>query len=724
MKKQIFTMLLIAVAIFMFPSLSCAERSVKVYQVGADGGLTAKESNTSKVTMNDQEALIDDFEHEDNKNYLQGESGSWNTKSFDDAYSVKEEIVKEGEGEHPNRVLKITYDVDGPETVELGYWSRLMDFDATKYDHFAFDVRGDEEAGFPNTFLIEIKKYKDPETRIHHLTGANVVKNVTGKWQTVQVSLNSMTGLFDKADPKVWKNPIISRAHLHEFVINLQSRRLDKKVGAIYVDNLRFIRTGEAGPSVFDRPKYDVMKTPVRLEGVDFMKFLAKRLGGFPKEILPKKEFPADDHEFLMMVARDTWRFFDEIVDKEHHLPLDTIQLGETEPISKGGWIGDYTNVTNIGLYLACLVSAYDLGFLTKEEAVQRLRATLETIDKMERHKSGFLYNYYDTTLLKRTEYFVSLVDSGWLAAGIYVVKNAFPEELGPICDEILGRQNFNFFYDPVRQLMTHGYYENLEKHLDFHYGVFYSEARLSSYIAIGRGDVPVEHWFHLYRTFPEDYAWTTQMPQNREEREILGYKYSGGYYEWKGIQYVPSWGGSMFEALMPTLIIDEAKYAPEGLGLNDKRHVDVQIKYAREELGYPIWGMSPSSVPEGGYSEFGVKVLGAMGYKPGVVTPHAVMLALEFAPEEAIKNLRELVKRYPIYGEYGFYDAVTVKTGKVAYKYLALDQAMIFIALNNYLNDGAIRKRFHADPINQKALSLLTEEKFFENNKDQKSRA
>jgi hypothetical protein len=295
------------------------------------------------------------------------------------------------------------------------------------------------------------------------------------------------------------------------------------------------------------------------------------------------------------------------------------------------------------------------------------------------------------------------------------VAKNAFPEELTEQCERILNGHNFYFFYDEVEQQMTHGYFAHLKVYSDYNYGAFYTEPRATSYIAIGKGDVPKEHWFRLIRTFPEEYPWQSQMPINREKRTTLGFTYYGGYYEWKGIQYVPNWGGSMFEAIMPTLIIDEAKYAPEGLGLNDLRHVQIQIRYTLEELGYPVWGMSPSSVPEGGYSEFGVKVLGSKGYKAGVVTPHAAVLGLEFAPKETVQNLRELIKRYPIYGEYGFYDAVTVSTGLVARKYLSLDQGMIFITLNNYLNDGAIRKRFHQDPINSVSLPLLTEEKFFE---------
>jgi hypothetical protein len=138
-------------------------------------------------------------------------------------------------------------------------------------------------------------------------------------------------------------------------------------------------------------------------------------------------------------------------------------------------------------------------------------------------------------------------------------------------------------------------------------------------------------------------------------------------------------------------------------------------MRYATEELQMPVWGMSPSSVPEGGYSEFGAKPFGSKGYKAGVVTPHASALALEFLPNEVVANLRKLIELYDIYGEYGFYDAVTVKTGLVARKYLALDQAMILVAINNYLNNGSIRKYFHADPQIRKAEAILTAEKLFE---------
>lgn len=714
MKKRNFLGLFILIFLFVIVARCLADRAVKIYEVKPDGGLALKES-AAKTHINDQEALIDDFEDEEPKNNLEGESGSWNLSSDDEEVSVTNEVVA-GAGTNGSKALKLTYDVESKEIAKLGYWTKLREFDATKYDYLSFDVRGDSKAGFTDVFLVEIKKYKNDE-RIDKIKGTYTVKNVTDQWQTIQIPLNMFTGLFDQTNPKIWENPLVARQKLDEVVINLESRRVPKKTGVLFFDNFKFVNTGQPGQHIIDQPKRKIEKTPTKIEGVEFAKFLIKRLGGYPSSVVVQKEFPTDDRQFLMIIAQDTWKFFDNIVDQEHQLPLDTIQLGETEPVAADGWVGDYTNVTNIGLYLMCLVSAHDFGFITQEEAVKRIQKVLTTIEKLEHHESGFLYNYYDTTTLEKTSYFISLVDSGWLDAGIYVAKNAFPKELTEQAERILASHSFKFFYDQIEQQMTHGFFAHLNVYSDYHYGAFYTEPRASSYIAIGRGDVPEEHWFRLVRTFPEEYGWQSQVPINRVPRTTLGYTYPGGYYEWRGIKYIPSWGGSMFEAIMPTLIMDEAKLAPEGLGLNDKRHVEIQIAYTLEELKYPVWGMSPSSVPEGGYSEYGVQPLGSKGYKAGVVTPHAAVLGLEFAPEAALKNLRELISRFQIYGEYGFYDAVTPSTGKVARKYLALDQSMIFITLNNYLNDGAIRKRFHADPINEKAVPLLTEEKFFESN-------
>ncbi len=676
-----------------------------------------------------KDVKIFDFEGEDLVNDLGGQSGSWNLDPSDenDSYTdadVVELPAKDLAANPDNHALRLNYSVESQVPSQNGFWTKLESFDADHVDHLEFDVKGDEGKGFTDTFKIEIKKYKDSE-KVEKIKGSFIVKGVTSDWQTVSIPLNKMTGLVDFGDPAAWQNPAIGRKDLDELVFVFQDRMVSRKVGTIYLDNIHFVNNGNPGPTAVDFPPRKKEKTAVRIEGLEFTTFLSKRLKDFPKEVLVKKQFPADDREFLKEIAKDTWRFFDEVVDQEHGLPLDNILLGKEKPLDEATAIGDYTNVTNIGVYLMCVVSGFNLGFITREQAVTKIKLTMDTLEKIEYHESGFPFNYYDTTTAERTSYFVSLVDSGWLIAGLYVARNAFPEELKEQADRLINRGNFKFFYDPVDRQMFHGYYQHLEVYSDYHYGVFYTEPRASSYLAIARGEVPDDHWFvGLIRTFPGEYKWQSMEPINRVKKNTHGYEHFGGWYEWKGIKFVPSWGGSGFEALMPTLILKENELAPEGLGLNNKRQVEGQIKFALEEKGYPVWGMSPSSVPEGGYSEYGAKPFGSKGYKAGVVTPHITGLALEHAPREAVANFRKLIELYDIYGEYGFYDAVTVeadpknpnsKVGNVARKYFSLDQGMLFVAIDNYLNDGAIRKLFHSDPAMQKVEYLLTEEKFFE---------
>ena len=172
-----------------------------------------------------------------------------------------------------------------------------------------------------------------------------------------------------------------------------------------------------------------------------------------------------------------------------------------------------------------------------------------------------------------------------------------------------------------------------------------------------------------------------------------------------------------MFEYLMPSLVLKENELGTGSFGLNNKRAVEMQIYYALEESGYPVWGISPCSIPDDpyGYREYGVKWMGVKGYcDEKVVTPHATFLAIEIDPEKSLLNLKELLKYSNIYGNYGYFDSLNVETGQVNTKYIALDQAMSFIALCNYLNKGSIRERFHSEPMIKKNEYLLSVEQFY----------
>ena len=441
---------------------------------------------------------------------------------------------------------------------------------------------------------------------------------------------------------------------------------------------------------------------------------IRSRLAGWPTALLADRAtLPADDHAFLMRVAYDTWVGLSALRDRANGLPVDHVRFhGSVDP--ETAEVGDYASISSVGLYLAAIVGAHELGFIEEEEAEQRVRQILDTLDDLETWR-GIFFNFYDTTTLERTSHFLSFVDSAWLTAGLMVVRSTFPD-LRDVAARLITQRNYGFFYDRVSQQMCHGFFVDARERSPYHYTTLYTEARLGSLIAIGKGDAPEEHWFRMARTFPPEDARQWQAPLGRRLKLVRGFPFEGGWYEWRGLRFVPSWGGSMFEAMMPTLLVDERRLAPRSLGRNGELHVEIQRRFALEELGLPVWGMSPAASPTpNGYAEFGVRVLGVQGYPSTAVTPHAAALALGFEPEAATANLRRLAELYPIYGEYGFYDSVDPRSGEVGQVYLALDQTMLFLALVNHLDDGVIQERFAADPIAARALPIMADEDFFD---------
>lgn len=437
------------------------------------------------------------------------------------------------------------------------------------------------------------------------------------------------------------------------------------------------------------------------------------RLAGWPERLLvDRAALPENDEEFLRRLASDTWRGLDALVDRDHGLPVDHVRFCGGSLDASRVKIGDYTSGTNIGLHWMATVGAVELGLVPRDVALANVRRALDSLKQLETHE-GFFYNYYDTTTLERTSDFVSFVDSAWLTTGLLVVRQAFPELWSEVT-ALVDAQDYDVFYDPTVKLMSHGIVviDGVPTRSQFHYGMLYTEARLGALIAIGRGDAPEESWYAMHRTLPPTTEWQGQVPRGRE-KTVRGHSFYAGTYGFRDLRYVPSWGGSLFEALMPVLALDERTYAPRSLGRNDEIHVEVQRLYA-EQLGQPVWGMSPSSKPDSiDYGEFGAAPLGIAGYRAGVVTPHASALALAVAPEAATSNLRAIASRYDAYGEFGLYDAVDPASGNVAHAYLSLDQAMSFVALANHLKDGCVQKRFAADPIASAVLPMLAEEDF-----------
>jgi hypothetical protein len=433
----------------------------------------------------------------------------------------------------------------------------------------------------------------------------------------------------------------------------------------------------------------------------------------------------AEEQATLQRYARDTWRAFDTLVQPSG-LPADLIRRDEA-----GAWSPSiHTSPTDIACGIWAILAAENLALVDNGEANRRLERALAAVERLER-AHGFFFNWYDTRTGARltTWYeggkplrpYLSTVDNGWLAVALTMVKNTRPA-LRARAEALLEPMDFSFLYapfdptDPIKHpgLLHLGYWTDNGTFANT-YGMVNTEPRIVSYIGIARGQIPAEHYFRVGRCRQSWRGPQEQTPQG-VVRSYLGVDVFEAHYTYRGMRIVPSWGGSMFEALMVPLFVPEAAWAPRSWGINHPRYVRAQIEHGRDEAHLGYWGFSPASKPGGGYQTYGVDAIGAdpAGYKSSnVVTPHASFLALAFAPHEAIVNLRALEARFPVYGPYGFDDAVNVATGAVSDTILVLDHGMIMAALANALAQGAMQRAFVDPSFEDVIRPLLAMEEF-----------
>jgi cyclic beta-1,2-glucan synthetase len=584
---------------------------------------------------------------------------------------------------------------------------------------------------------------------------------------------------------------------------------------------------------------------------------------------------PEKDLRFLRNIARRTWRYFSDFVGEETSwLPPDNYQVSHINHLAMR------TSPTNIGLWMTSVLGAHDSGYLTVDQAVEKMTFTMETIGRLERCQ-GHLLNWYDIRTLDPLEpRYVSCVDSGNLLGALWALEQGLDELLrapvldgkafsgladtGEILKQVAGRERlagFNlrimdelmqawetppdrisdllrllrrvegsfrvplvpatesswagemesqvlawltiadrylswieilaekteeeiallgpealntiredlahapslsdlaagracsipilkslrkesgaavdsledwidrvvesfsrtqwlagetlgvgerlisdvrelsaamdmrFLYDRERKLFSIGYNVSADRLDSSFYDLLASEARLGSFAAIARGDVPLEHWFSLNRPYGAI----------GRDRVLL------------------SWAGTMFEYLMPLLF--QRSYGNSLLDKAAGEAVAVQIGYGNQ-CRVP-WGISESAFADLDinksyqYKAFGVP---ALGLKRGmeeqlVVAPYATLLALNIAPGETVRNLKRLAG-LGLLSDYGYYEAVDFSRqqhrdggrGVVIEAYMAHHQGMGFLALTNYLHDNPFPRRFHADARVRAFEALLQE--------------
>ena len=258
----------------------------------------------------------------------------------------------------------------------------------------------------------------------------------------------------------------------------------------------------------------------------------------------------------------------------------------------------------------------------------------------------------------------------------------AVVEQISHVCRDLSVSVNMRFLYNTERRLFSVGFNAS-EGRLDrAYYDLLASEARLGSFVAIARGDIPPVHWFAMNRPYG-----------------AIGRR-----------RVLLSWAGTMFEYLMPLLF--QNSYGNSLLGKAAEEAVEIQIAYG-EKHGTP-WGISECAFGDLDldktyqYFAFGVPELGLNRASAGkhVVAPYATLLAVGIVPQKAVQNLKRL-DELKLLNDYGYYEALDYsrqpnrdgEPGVVVRAYMAHHQGMSFLALDNLLHDGSLRRHFSSDP-------------------------
>ncbi len=482
-----------------------------------------------------------------------------------------------------------------------------------------------------------------------------------------------------------------------------------------------------------------------------------------PQPSSHKAVLQATDRLYLEGIARDTWRLFERCVGPaDNHLPPDNLQT------SPHDMVAHRTSPTNIGLYLLVVACARQFGWIGTQDLLERLEATLATLGTLQRHRGHFL-NWYDTqSRAPLLPMYVSTVDSGNLSGHLLAVAQAClelahapydgaagqhalavsQERLAPLLssrstlppaeraqlrwrladhratrrsaardaqamvadasadaaaarlrslaqafEQMAWEADYSFLYHRKRHLFHIGYRVAEQQRDAGFYDLLASESRLTSLLAIAKGDVPVSHWASLGRPF----------------------------YAVGATAGLRSWSGSMFEYLMPTLVLDE----PHGSVLREACHAAVNEQIAYAEAQHVPWGISESAYAASDhtlayqYAPQGVPRL-ALRRTPAdelVIAPYSTALAAQIAPHLASLNFSALQALAPR-ERYGFIEALDFTRSRQAsgepftpvVTFMAHHQGMSIVALANVLLGGPAQRWGMANPHIEAVASLLHE--------------
>lgn len=398
----------------------------------------------------------------------------------------------------------------------------------------------------------------------------------------------------------------------------------------------------------------------------------------------------ARDRAYLREHAAQIWRYFETFcTEEDHELPPDNWQ--EQPPVGAA----HRTSPTNMGLTLVSAACAHALG-VDRGNGVPLIERMLQTLERLPKWH-GHFYNWYHTGTCKplRPAY-VSTVDSGNLAASLIALRGAMRacgrDDLAERAGALVDAMDFAPLYDTSRRLFRIGIDARTGEPSPGWYDLLSSEARLTGYVAIAKGDVERRHWRRLSRA---------QVQKD-------------------GYRGMVSWTGTMFEYLMPELFLPLTR---ESL-LWESAKFCLYVQRRRVPPGR-VWGVSESAYfsldPALSY-RYKAHGCAALALKRGmdrelVVAPYSSFLALAVEPRAAVRNLRKL-DALGLRGPYGLCEAVDFTParrrgggGEPVRCFMAHHLGMSLTAITNCLEDNLAVRWFLSDAA-MRAHTVLLEEK------------
>ena len=377
--------------------------------------------------------------------------------------------------------------------------------------------------------------------------------------------------------------------------------------------------------------------------------------------------------------------------------PAGTVYLDQIAFVDASGNrirlpLDETTNVSNVGLYIADIIGALELGLETPASAKTKLNKTLTSLERLEK-SHGFPHTHNHVVSL-RTAMFAnkedrcrqdlaglpakepnlfSTVDLGNLAAGLILLRQRIPE-LASRAGALVNAMEWDWLYDPGEGQLYGCRSWDGSPSTWWHYDWLAADSRLAHAIGIGTGKIPKSSWGKLKRYHEDPTCYTS----------------------W---HFEPGWdGGGLFMAFLPGIFLDEIG-SPLG---NSAYRFALDQRCEAQQIGAPAWGWSATTTPEETYCGYDC-------LRPDILVPHASILAADYLPStQLVQNLQALeslnTRPKVLLGaqqiDFGFRASVNWEDGPVTHDYLFLDQSMAFLSLVNKRENGIIRRYFCQDLI------------------------